>query len=230
MDRKSFLAVANTRINSLIATRDEKRRQFENNKNRLNDIELKISSLSEALMAISFEVEEIQKRLKIDIDSLVTIAIRTVYDRDISFALVFGRGVTGASSYTPVIIENGEEFDPKDEQCGGVLDVISYAMRIVLKGFEAKESRNFFAMDEPFKFLGGGLLAERASDMMKQINDELGIQSLIISHDENCIRTADRIYHTTHNGTKSSVGLSFPTAQGILTPKRISGPKRIRAK
>lgn len=237
MDYRLILSNAATRINSMIATRDEKVKQFEANEKRLSDIDIKITSLNDAKFTISFEVEKIQKRLKTDIDNLITIAIRTVYDRDISFALVFGRGATGASSYKPTIIENGEEFDPKDEQCGGVLDIISYAMRIVLKGFEVNESRNFIAMDEPFKFLGGGLLAERAANMMKQINDELRIQSLIISHDEQCIKTADKIYHIAHNGKNSKAELISDVA-GISSPdsdilryredKPINAPRTIK--
>lgn len=204
IDVTSFLANSKVKVTGLISDRDASLKIFNTNKIRLEQIELKKKALEEAKAAISFEIEDIQKTLKKDIDSLITIAIRSVYDRDISFALSFERKPSGASEYKPMIIENGEEFSPKDEQCGGVLDIISYAMRIVLKGFEAKTSRSFIFFDEPFKFLGGGVLAERAAKTMKKINDELKIQSVIISHDEKCIWVADKIFHTTHDGFKST--------------------------
>lgn len=221
MDYSNYLTLAKTKVGELISARDQVQKLYDDQSSRLAIIGLKRKILVEAKFAISFEIEDIQKTLKEDIDSLVTIAIQTVYDRDIAFALSFGRKPSGASEYKPCLIENGEEFNPKDEQCGGVLDAISYAMRIVLKGFESKKTRDFFFFDEPLKFLGGGMLAERSADMMKKINDELGIQSVIISHDEKCIRTADKIFHTTHDGLKSKVKEVFNSKTKQLVVKRV---------
>lgn len=203
-DYTAFLEQSKTKVNDLISARNQNKRMFNANKERLENVKAKLEYLAEAKTAISFEIEDIQKTLKMDIDSLITIAIQSVYDRGITFALDFSRTPSGASTCKPIVIENGEEFNPKDEQCGGVLDVISYAMRIVLRGFEVNKSRDFIFFDEPFKFLGGGVLAERATRMMKKINDGLKIQSVIISHDEKCIWNADKIYHTTHDGYKST--------------------------
>ena len=72
----------------------------------------------------------------------------------------------------------------------------------------SERNRDFIFFDEPLKFLGGGILAEKAASMMKNINDELGIQSVIISHDQKCIQKADRIYNTTHNGKYSTTELT----------------------
>jgi hypothetical protein len=221
MDYTGYLATAKTKVGEKIAARDQVQKLFDEQASRLENIDLKEKALLEANFAISFEVEDIQKTLKEDIDSLVTIAIQTVYDREIAFALSFDRKPSGGSDYKPCLIENGEEFNPKDEQCGGVLDVISYAMRIVLKGFESEKTRDFFWFDEPLKFLGGGLLAEKAAEMMKKINDELGIQSAIISHDSTCIRTADKIYHTIHDGMKSEVKEVFSSKKRKPVVKRI---------
>jgi len=225
IDVTSFLANSKVTVADFISARDQNLRLFNNNASRLSSIDIKTKALEEAKAAISFEIEDIQKTLKKDIDSLITIAIRSVYDREISFALSFERKPSGASEYRPIIIENNEEFSPKDEQCGGVLDVISYAIRIVLKGFEAKVSRSFIFFDEPFKFLGGGILAERAASMMKKINDELNIQSVIISHDEKCIWSADKVFHTTHNGYKSTTNEVVSRSVVKPTKKKL---KRIR--
>jgi len=172
--------------------------------------------LEEARRIINNEIISIQKTLKEDIDSLVTIAINIVYEgRGLEFALIFDKKPSGASEYKPIILERGEEFDPKSEQCGGVLDVISYTMRPILHSLEVGSPRPFIFSDEPFKFLGGGLYGEKAASMRKRINTELGIQEVVIAHDDETISTADRIYKVTHDGKKSSVKLEYPKMKRV---------------
>lgn len=225
MNIQEFLSESRLRINTLLSERDTKTDLFNKQKERIRLIDSKLKTLSEVKMAIESEIDAIRIALKTDIDNLTTIAINIVYDRDLSFELKFIRKENGSSEYIPCIIESEEEFDPKTEQCGGILDVISYALRIILKSFEVEKTRNFFFFDEPLKFLGGGILAEKAADMMKQINTDLGIQSVIISHDESCIITADKQYEVTHNKQRSFVRLVSESTP-ILPNKEI---KRIKS-
>jgi DNA repair exonuclease SbcCD ATPase subunit len=208
MARRDFLIESRSFVKTAIDARDEILNRIEERKKEREKLVDVISSLEEARLVVSNEISSIQSSLKEDIDSLVTIALQIVYeDRDIQFGLLFNKTKTGVSQYKPVIIENEEEFSPKEEQCGGALDVISYALRIILHSFEKPKGRDFMIFDEPFKFLGGGVLGEKAAEMAKRINEEIGIQSMIISHDEISIGKAEKVYHIQHNGKRSSTTL-----------------------
>lgn len=210
MDRRQYFAESAAFIRTMISTRDSINRNIQSNNQKINELDFSIGGLEEAKHIITNEKNEIQRTLKEDIDSLVTIAINIVYnERDIKFAMLFDKSPAGVSQYKPVLIEHDEEYSPKEDQCGGSLDVISYALRIILKSFEKPKGRDFMLFDEPFKFLGGGLYAERAAEMAKKINEDLGIQSLIISHDVASISRADVIYHVDHDGRKSVVERSI---------------------
>lgn len=228
-----FLQTTDGTINALVCERNEINNSITRVSEQLNKIAKSIAALEEARIAINNEIRAIQETLKEDIDSLVTIALQIVYEgRNVEFTMDFDRTPAGNSQYKPFIVENGEKYNPKDEQCGGALDVISYAMRIVLFTFEHKQGNRFMFFDEPFKFLGGGLYANRAAIMAAKINADLKIQSIMISHDEQTIGTADKIYNVDHNG-KSSTALmldkhtTLPIAKEKV--KRIQGPKRIKA-
>jgi len=211
MDDKEFIDYLDNWSTTLIANRDAVLNNVNRAAQRLAKIRALKESLEEAKIIIDGEILSIQKTLKEDIDTLVTIAINVVYEgRGLSFAFIFDKQPSGASTYRPVILENGEEFDPKDEQCGGVLDVISYALRPILHSLEVSNPRPFMWSDEPFKFLGGGILGRKAADMRKRINEELFIQEVVIAHDEETIFTADYIYHVTHDGKRSNVKRVFP--------------------
>jgi DNA repair exonuclease SbcCD ATPase subunit len=206
VDRSIYLAESATFVKSMISTRNDIQAKIQAKEERKQFLSYIISSLEEAKHVITNEINAIQVSLKEDLDSLVTIALNIVYeDRDLKFAMLFDKSKAGISQYKPVIVENDEEFSPKEDQCGGSLDVISYALRIILHSFEKPKGRDFMLFDEPFKFLGGGVLAERASDMAKKINTDLGIQALIISHDETAISKADIVYHVEHDGKVSTV-------------------------
>jgi DNA repair exonuclease SbcCD ATPase subunit len=204
MSRREYIQQCSSFIKSAISSRNNMVRDIQTKETELNKLKSAGVSLEEAKHIISAEIANIQSSLKEDIDSLVTIALNIVYEgRDIQFAMLFDKSKSGASQYKPVIIENNEEFSPKDEQCGGALDVISYALRIILHSFEKPKGRDFLFFDEPFKFLGGGVMGELAADMAKKVNSDLGIQSVIISHDEISLSKADKVYHIHHNGKQS---------------------------
>lgn len=225
MGRRDYLIEVKSFVKSSISVRDDIVRQISSGEEALKKYDKTISDLEESRLVISSEISSIQSSLKEDIDSLVTIALQIVYEnRDVQFGMIFDKNKAGQSQYRPVLIENGEEFNPKDEQCGGALDVISYALRIILHSFEKPKGRDFMIFDEPFKFLGGGVLGERAAEMAKRINEEIGIQAMIISHDEISISKADSVYHVDHNGKRSKVTkMGQPVVKRV--PKRI--PKRV---
>jgi DNA repair exonuclease SbcCD ATPase subunit len=208
VNTREYFNNCNTFIDNMITAKESILQSIRSNEVRREAISKKADALTEAKHIISAEISEIQSSLKEDIDSLVSIALGIVYeDRDVKFSMAFEKTKAGQSQYRPTIVENGEEFNPKDEQCGGALDIISYALRIILHSFERPKGRQFMFFDEPFKFLGGGILGEKAAEMARKINADIGLQTVIISHDEISIAKADKVYHIDHNGKKSTAKL-----------------------
>lgn len=208
MDRRDFIEGCKNFIATVKKARDDVQANIQAKNEVLERQLIAYRSMEEAKQIISNEISSIQLRLKEGIDNLVTIALKIVYcDRDISFNFQFDKSSSGQSQYKPVIVENGEEFDPKSEQCGGALDVISYALRIILHSVEVPKGRDFMLFDEPFKFLGGGPDGQRAADMKKKIDNDLEIQSIVLSHDEIILSRAEKVYFVKHDGRKSDVAL-----------------------
>lgn len=147
------------------------------------------------------------------VESLVTIAIQSVFDRPFEFKLITERK-RGKIEQKPIILEGENEYIPKDEMGGGIIDIISFAFRVVLWSLEKPRRRNLLVLDEPFKFTGS--LITRAGQMVKELSSELGIQIILITHEEALKEIADISYSVTHDGTKSKV-------------KSLQGPKQRRA-
>lgn len=145
-----------------------------------------------------------QNKFKRRVESLVTLAIRSVFDREYDFELVFEEKQNQITC-TPIIKEDGKEFIPKDEMGGGIIDIISFALRIVLWSMEDPKSRNVFILDEPFKWTGS--LISKAGEMLKHLSSELNFQVILISHDDELINICDKVWRISHDGERSRVKL-----------------------
>lgn len=88
---------------------------------------------------------------------------------------------------------NGVKIDPLTASGGGAVDVAAFALRIASWTMMNPRSRNTIILDEPFRFLSGDN-QERASEMVKEISQKLGLQFIIVTHNEVLSSYADRTF------------------------------------
>ncbi len=165
----------------------------------------RIDVLNEARLIISEISKQTQILLKNRIEELVTNCLQAVFhNRDFQFKLNF-QIKRNKMECVPTIIENDRELSPANEMGGGVLDIIAFAMRIVLWSMQYNKTRAFFMLDEPLRFCGN--LISNACEMIKQISDGLGMQILIITHSDELIDIADKSWHIKYVDGKSEISL-----------------------
>jgi DNA repair exonuclease SbcCD ATPase subunit len=164
-------------------------------------IEADIKYYEEARWVITEVTKQTQLNFKEQVESLVTIAIQSVFDRPFEFKLEFNEKPTRLE-IQPVIKEGDNEYIPKHEMGGGMIDLISFAFRVVLWALSDPQPRNTIILDEPLKMVGSALI-DRAGQMIKKLSDELNLQIILISHEEELIAIADKAWQIEHDGTKS---------------------------
>ena len=154
------------------------------------------------------EVQKLtQEKCKTRVESLVTMAIKSVFDRPFGFELIFERK-RDKMECRPVVYEivdgvKQEYDDPENDMGGGILDVISFALRVVLWSMEKPRTRNVMILDEPGKNLGD--LVPLFGNILRQISHELKIQLIVITHDPALMEIGDRSYHIEHDERESHV-------------------------
>ena len=138
---------------------------------------------------------ETQKNFEVQISSIVSMALMAVFADPYEFLLRFEtrRNQTEADI---LLVKNGEEVDPEDSVGGGVMDVVSFALRVAV--VVLRQKRQTIILDEPFKHLSADL-QPKASAMLLMLSNELGIQFIIVSHEDGIIECADRAF-TISNG------------------------------
>uniref|UniRef100_A0A6M3IMH0 Uncharacterized protein n=2 Tax=viral metagenome TaxID=1070528 RepID=A0A6M3IMH0_9ZZZZ len=144
-----------------------------------------------------------QESIEIHIGNITTLALATVFPDPYTFSLRFieRRNTTEADL---IFTKNGNETDDiLNTGGGGVADIASFALRIAL--WSLKKTRATFLLDEPDKFLHSPVYQEKASALMKDLCEKLGIQILLISDQQRIIAAADKVIRIENKNGVSEV-------------------------
>lgn len=150
----------------------------------------KQDALADALEICQIVAKLTQQELEIHISELVSLALEAVFSRPYKLVLAFELRRNRSEADLLLEDEEGNRVNPMDAVGGGVVDVAAFALRIALWSLKRPRPRAVMILDEPFRFLSRGLQI-RASTMIKEISDKLGIQFIIVSHEENLLEAAD---------------------------------------
>lgn len=162
-----------------------------NNKAMINKLSLTVDDLIEARNIIAEAARITQLQFKTMVEQLTTSAIQSVFeDDDYKFIVEFT--VQNNRPQINLMVQQGdkEPYIPKDEQGGGMMDIISFALRVIMWSLQTNRSRNTLIFDEPFRWTGN--LTEQAAVMMKEISKKLGLQIIMVTHDERLMGIADK--------------------------------------
>jgi len=141
--------------------------------------------------------ETTQKSLSYHISEITSLALEAVFDNPYCLEVDFvqRRNKTECDLY---FSRDGNRVDPMDASGGGAVDVASFALRIASWSMMHPRLRNTIILDEPMKNLSKDM-QDKASLMLKEVSKKLGIQFLVITHEECLASYADRIFEVTKN-------------------------------
>jgi len=164
-----------------------------------------LENLKKSRWVISEVARKTQAHVTQYIESLGTMAIRSVFDRD--FRLIADFEIKRNKSECRLLVQEGDQepFVPKEEMGGGIIDVLSFALRVILWSMQKPKSRNVLIVDEPLKFVGKGELLEKAGEMVRKISHKLNFQLVLVTHADELSAIGDRNWEVKHNGVCSEV-------------------------
>lgn len=190
--------------NKLVTERKILQEQLKRKKKKSNRLSRNIKAHDEAQLFLAEVARLIHRETVAKIENLVTLCLRAVYERPFDFKLDFKEKRKTVEA-KPIIKEGKYEYDPKEDKGGGMIDLISFAFRIILWNIQEPKTRRLFILDEPFKRAGTYIV--KIGSMLKYLSDKLKIQMIILTHEDELIDICDRVYRITHDGKKSNVKL-----------------------
>jgi len=133
-----------------------------------------------------------QQSLSFHISEITSLALSSVFDDPYSLSVEFihKRNKTECELK---FLRGGQKADPMDSTGGGAVDIASFALRIASWSMSHPQLRNTIILDEPFKNLDKKLI-EKGSAMLKEVSKKLGIQFIIVTHEDDLIASADKVF------------------------------------
>ena len=144
-----------------------------------------------------------QKQLQFHISDITSLALEAVFPDPYSLEVEFvqRRNKTECDLY---FVRDGMKVDPLTASGVGAVDVATFALRIASWSMAHPRTRNTIILDEPFRYLSENY-QERASSMLKEISDKLGIQFIIVTHEQVLAEHADKIFEVKIRNGKTKV-------------------------
>jgi DNA repair exonuclease SbcCD ATPase subunit len=148
-------------------------------------------ALEKAQIFLQGVAKETQEKIRFRLEDIVNLALVSVFGPKYKFEIRFEikRGQTEASLLLTDV--DGNEMDALESNGGGLADCLSFALRIAL--LIISKNRRVLILDEPMKFVSADLRAACYA-IMQKLSKELDIQIIAVTHEEEFIDIADKVY------------------------------------
>lgn len=183
------------------ALRDSLQIQLKELQAKRSDLMIRLQA--EELTQVLFQqtAKETQEQLRFHIQDLVQTALDSVFPGKYTFRVDFElkRGRTEALLY---LDKDGTKMNPMDSNGGGVVDIISLALR--LSAWSIARTAPIMLLDEPFKFLSAKY-RPLMGEMLAGVSARLGLQIIMVTHDPDMVEIADKVFRIDQKNRKSFI-------------------------
>jgi DNA repair exonuclease SbcCD ATPase subunit len=148
---------------------------------------------------------EMQRMVQMNIESLVQQLLSACFPEQgyiFQMQLKESRGVLTSEL---VLLKEGKELDPVMSCGGGVVDVISIALRFGI--LLVSNVPKVLFLDEPFKFLSKSL-RPAISQLIYDLANQYGITIVMISHDPDFIKASNKVFEVSQSKGISKVEIA----------------------
>jgi DNA repair exonuclease SbcCD ATPase subunit len=170
----------------------------------LEQIRISMDFAEQARVIIYNVAQKTQESLILNIESIVTTALQSVFGEDsYEFKVDFNikRNRTEADLY---FVKDGFRYNPMSGSGYGAVDIASFALRIVALELSQPRVRKVLIIDEPFKNLSEEY-HDLAGQMIRELSEKLGIQFIIVTHIKELGDHAHKVFTVVRNGKISKI-------------------------
>ena len=133
-----------------------------------------------------------QQQLQFHISDITSLALNAVFEDPYELKVEFVQR-RNKTECDLLFVRDGKEIDPLEASGYGAVDVASFALRVASLTMKQPKLRKTVILDEPMRFLSEDR-QPYASQMIKELSDRLGIQFIIVTHEEALTQYADKVF------------------------------------
>ena len=175
--------------------------KVEEKSDSVNTLKALVEDLEDAQEVMNLTGALAQEEFEGFIEGMVTEALQVVFGSGYAFEMETKIVRNQPETYL-YVVEDGVKTPIKDDMVGGgLLDLISMVLRVVVWSIQTPRTRPVMILDEPGKNMDRNKIDQFVA-MIRRFHELLGLQFIIVTHDSKIIEMADRSFLVTRsNGT-----------------------------
>lgn len=197
---KGFIAKESGKKEKLIDQLDE-------SKSELTTILDNIELLEKVVILYQKTSEFAREQAKVQIESLVTKCLQFIFESNIEFVIELEELRNKANAEFYIVTENEDiiiKTKPELSRGGGVVDIVSLALRIAFLQIHKPRIEGPLILDEPAKHVSDEYIFNVA-DFLKQTSNIFNRQIIMVTHNQHLSEISNYCYHVELDGTTSCV-------------------------
>lgn len=192
-----------------LGKKDKIDEQLKSYKSKLKEIEIELDLLSKVNILFQKTSEFAREQAKDQIESLVTKCLQFIFESDIEFLIEIEelRGKSNADFYAinqvdDIVIKTKPELS----RGGGVVDIVSLALRIAFLQTHKPRIDGPLILDEPAKHVSDEFIYNLA-DFLKQTSELFNRQIIMVTHNSHLAAIGSKAYRVEIKGSESLVDI-----------------------
>ena len=174
--------------------------ELESKETKLSTLQSDLYSYEKARSIMQLVAKETQEQLEYKISELVSLGLSAIFDNP--YELILNYEIKRGKTEANLLFKRKENIiRPLLASGGGAVDVAAFGLRVAIWSLKTPKSRNTLILDEPTKHLSKGknVYSEKFGKLLSELSKKLGIQFIIVTHDENIAKYADKVFFNEMN-------------------------------
>lgn len=181
--------------------------QLATSKEQAEELEKKLDLLDQVIVLFQKTSEFAREQAKAQIESLVTKCLQFIFDSDVKFQVEIKELRNKANAEFYVVTETEDmiiKTKPELSRGGGVVDIVSLALRIAFLEIHKPRITGPLILDEPAKHVSEEYIFN-VGNFLKQSSIMFNRQIIMITHDQHLAAIGDKGYRIALDGTVSTL-------------------------
>ena len=160
---------------------------------KLKQLQTDLFSYEKARAIMQLVAKETQEQLEYKISELVSLGLSAIFDNP--YELVLNYEIKRGKTEADLLFKRGDNVvKPMLASGGGAVDVAAFGLRVAIWSLKSPRTRNTIVLDEPFKFISKNHQV-KAGQLLSEISSKLGIQIIMVTHNQEFISAADKVFN-----------------------------------
>ncbi|MDO6355454.1 ATPase [Caloramator sp. CAR-1] len=168
---------------------------------KLKKLELEIDNLKKVKILLQKTSQFAREQSKKQMEYLITQCLQYIFDSKMEFFIdIKEKGEKIEAEFYVISEQNNNKIitKPQDSRGGGVVDIISLAIRIAMMEIHYPKIEGPLILDEPAKHVSDDYIVNVA-EFLKNVSSMFNRQIIMVTHNSHLLESGDYVYRVTLN-------------------------------